>query len=162
MERAYRPVARTSGIIEQTLGHEVLLYNMDNDKAYCLNETAALVWKKSDGTRSVAEISSELSEKLGAPVPDSLVEFALSGLVKEDLISPDDAVSRAPSLSRRRLMKELGLATAVAVPVIASLVAPPAADAASCSGVGGPCGPYGGGLSCCSGLSCNGFYCLTF
>ena len=39
------PRARTSELIVKELPDETLVYDLANDKAHCLNHTAALVWK---------------------------------------------------------------------------------------------------------------------
>jgi hypothetical protein len=64
---------------------ETLLYRLGAHKAIYLNETAALIWKLCDGTRSVREIIEVLSEAF----PDAQKEVvadtheALSMLVSE-------------------------------------------------------------------------------
>ncbi len=48
------PVARHKNLIVKELPDETLIYDLDSDKAHCLNQTAALVWKNCDGTRSAS------------------------------------------------------------------------------------------------------------
>jgi hypothetical protein len=59
-------------------------------------------------------------------------------------------------MNRRQMVQALGLAAAVALPVVASIVAPTPAQAATCVGSGGSCA---GGQICCAGLSCVGNTC---
>jgi hypothetical protein len=56
-------------------------------------------------------------------------------------------------VTRRQLVRNLGLAAAIAVPVISSLVAPTAAEASTCIPTGQPCSTT---IACCSVLGCNG------
>ena len=47
-----KPLARKEGLVIQELPVEVLVYDLDRDKAHCLNETAAMVWRKCNGCSS--------------------------------------------------------------------------------------------------------------
>ena len=148
------PKAREEKLIVKELPDEVLIYDLDRDKAHCLNQTAALVWKNCDGNRSISEINATLSEQLGAPVDERVVWLALDqlekfNLLKEVPITPE--VFRG--VSRRQLIRTLGVA-AVALPVIITMSAPTANAQASCipPGGGAPCQPGSGGTNCCSGV----------
>ena len=44
-----RPVARQEGLVIQEMPDEVLVFDLKTNKAHCLNETAAFVWKACDG-----------------------------------------------------------------------------------------------------------------
>ena len=55
------PVARTESLIVKEVDGETLVYDLTTDKAHCLNETAARVWKNCDGRKNVSEISEALS-----------------------------------------------------------------------------------------------------
>jgi len=46
------PQARSEDLVIQDIGDEVLVYDLTRHKAHCLNRTAALVWRKCDGTRT--------------------------------------------------------------------------------------------------------------
>jgi len=52
-----RPVARKEGLVIQEMPDEVLVFDTETNKAHCLNETAAFVWKSCNGTNSVADIT---------------------------------------------------------------------------------------------------------
>jgi hypothetical protein len=56
-------------------------------------------------------------------------------------------------VSRRQMIRNLGLAAAVAVPLVTSIVAPTAAQAATCVPSGQPCSTS---ILCCSVLGCSG------
>ena len=47
------PRARKEGLVVQDMPDELLVYDVDRHKAHCLNQTAALVWKRCDGKTSV-------------------------------------------------------------------------------------------------------------
>src|SRR6266849_5376674 len=55
------PKARKDKLIIKELDDETLVYDLDRDKAHCLNTTAARVWKHCDGTTTVGEIAASLS-----------------------------------------------------------------------------------------------------
>ncbi|MCV4613842.1 PqqD family protein, partial [Escherichia coli] len=57
MSTPYFPKARTGGLVTQDFDKELLVYDLQTDRAHCLNETAAAVWRACDGTKSVNEIA---------------------------------------------------------------------------------------------------------
>ncbi len=133
------PVARKQDIIVQELKGEVLVYDLKIDKAFCLNETSALVWQLCDGESSVAEISRTVGKKLNSPANEDLVWLALDQLKKENLLAnSEEVVANFDGMSRREVIKKVGLATMIALPIISSLVAPTAAQAQS--GLAAACG----------------------
>ena len=44
--QAILPAAREEGLIIQEMADEVLVYDRERYKAHCLNQTAALVWRR--------------------------------------------------------------------------------------------------------------------
>jgi hypothetical protein len=130
MKPQHIPVSRKDNLVIQELEKEVLIYDLKENKAYCLNETSALVWQACDGKRSVAEISKFVGEKLNLPANEDIVWFALDQLKKEYLIDNGDTLpNQFDGLSRREIVKKVGLGTLVALPIVASLIAPAAAQA---------------------------------
>jgi hypothetical protein len=71
------PTSRQSDIVVQELKGEILIYDLKINKAFCLNETSALVYGLCDGNNSVKDISNQLSKKLKQPVTEDLVWLAL-------------------------------------------------------------------------------------
>jgi len=128
------PHARSSGLIITDLDEEALVYDKERDKAYCLNQTSALVWKYANGKRTVAEIAQAMEHKLHSPVDEQVVWFALQQLEKDRLLRPDAPLPvQASELSRREFVRKMGiLAVGVSVPAIISMTAPQSAFAASC------------------------------
>ena len=148
-----KPLARNEGLVIKELPDELLIYDTETDRAHCLNETAAFVWLRCDGRKSLAEITRELRRKANAKLDDKIVWLALDQLSRNRLLI--DSPAPPPTLqgiNRRDMIRALGLTAAVAVPVVASIVAPRPAEAASCIPNGQPCQSA---AQCCSGL-CDG------
>ncbi len=53
MKHSQVPIARKEGLVIQEMPEEVLVYDLDTNKAHCLNQTAAFVWKSCDGKNSI-------------------------------------------------------------------------------------------------------------
>lgn len=137
MKNHFKPQSRHTDLVVQELDGEILIYDLRTSRAFCLNETSALVWQACDGNSSVAEIAGDLTEKLRAPVNEDFVRLALDQLKKENLIEKTgDGGGNFPAHSRREAIRKIGLASLVALPFVSSLVAPTATNAASatCSG----------------------------
>jgi len=156
MNNSQFPSARKTGLVVQEMPDEVLVYDLDSNRAHCLNKSAALVWRSCDGTRTASEIAHLFESESGQKVTEDFVWLAIDQLSENALL--ESAIK--PSFggqSRRQVIKKIGLASMVAIPVIASLVAPPSAlAAASClcspgspvictplvpAGCGAACGP---------------------
>jgi len=130
MNNSERPIARKSGLVIQEVPNEVLVYDLDTNKAHCLNESAAIVWRSCDGKNSVSEIAKLVESQAGGTVTDEFVWLAIDQLSQNNLLEREVAIS-FEGRSRREVIKKIGLASVIAVPVIASLVAPRSALASS-------------------------------
>jgi hypothetical protein len=156
MPDQYLPAAREARLLVRELAEEVLVYDEEGHRAHCLNRTAALVWKNCDGRTPVARIAERVGAQLSAHVPEDVVWLALEQLDEFDLLSTGAARATTPSnpagpnlMSRRKMLRRLGLAAAVSLPLITSVVSPTAADAQSpCNETN--CPPP----QCCSGGVC--------
>ena len=146
------PQAR-SGLIVKEVDGEVLVYNRDNNKAHCLNSTAAEIWKRCDGRTSLDEVCDDLSQSFGATISEDVVHYAISQFDKDELLERRSVPSTliGAGMSRRQMMRRLGLAAAVAVPLVTTMVAPLPAQAASGLATGQPC---------CSGPQCQTQLCI--
>ena len=145
------PRARRNKLVIQDLPDEVLVYDQERDKAHCLNQTAAQVWKQCDGHTDVATIAARMAEDLHAPVDERMVWFALDQLGRDNLLeAPVVAPAFMAGMTRRQMVRAMGFAAAIAVPVITSIVAPSTAHAVSCVANGQPC--PGGPTTCCSNV----------
>lgn len=135
MENTYVPMARSENIVIQEMPasekgpSELLVYDLTNNRAHCLNETAALIWKQCDGSSTVSEIASNLNSSGGA----DLVWLGIDQLSKENLlVESHKPASYKPN--RREIIKKVGIASAIAIPIVSSLAAPSSVmAAASCT-----------------------------
>ena len=130
MNNSEYPTARKNGLVVQEMPDEVLVYDLDSNKAHCLNQTAASVWKSCDGKTSVADIAEALAMTAGTEISEDLVWLAIDQLSENNLLEQQVRADFA-GRSRREVIKKFGLASVIAIPVIASLVAPQSALAAS-------------------------------
>ena len=140
MKKRIAPKARKENLVVQELDGEVLIYDLNTNKAFSLNETSSLVWQLCDGDNSVSEISESIGRKLDSPANEDLVWLALDQLKKEKLIAnAEEVVSNFTGMSRREVIKKVGLGTMIALPLVSSLVAPTAVSAQStaCAGMCG-------------------------
>lgn len=123
MNNPNNPMARQKGLVVQEMPDEVLVYDLDSNKAHCLNQSAAFVWKSCDGNNSVTDIVREFETSGGGKVSEDLVWLAIDQLNEKGLLD-GEVKPRFQGQSRRQVIKTIGLASMVALPVIASLVAP--------------------------------------
>jgi len=151
-----RPVARRRGLVIREVSGELLAYDLDRDKAFCLNQTAALIWRRCDGTVSPEDLAKILEEELGAPADQEIVWRALLQLRRHRLLeTPMAPPAGRANTTRRQHLRSLAKAAAVAAPLVTAVVAPTAAEAASCLRTGQGCATS---AQCCSGL-CAGSAC---
>ena len=157
MKNNKKPIARKNEIVMQNLEIETLIYDLKADKAFCLNETSMMVWQLCDGTNSVAEISDKMSRRLKTLVGEDLVWLALDQLNKDGLLeNGENFGNHFSGLSRRDVIRKVGFASVIALPIISSIVAPSAAMAQSAAANGQACNPANGGNDCASGNCLNG------
>jgi hypothetical protein len=146
-EKELLPLARTDALVVKELEDEVLVYDLKRDKAHCLNPTAATVWKRCDGKLAVTDMARLLEKELKSPVKDEVIWLALRQLDKFHLLQERaTGPSAKPGLSRRELMRSIGV-TALLLPAIISITVPPTAQAQSCLPNEGQCSSD---AECCS------------
>lgn len=145
------PRARKENLIVKEVDGEVLVYDLNNDKAHCLNPTAARIWQYCDGNRSIAEIAELMSTPGEMPVADAVVLLALDQLQKFALLeTKHERVSQLAGMNRRELARRVGLG-ALALPLILSIVSPTAAQVGSAGTLKHCCNnpsDCNGGLTC--------------
>jgi hypothetical protein len=126
------PVARKNDIVVQELSGETLVYDLRQHKAHCLNQTAALVWSHCDGETDAATIAALLGQELHRAIDEDVVWLALKQLQRVGLLEREVvAYGSKPNVSRREVVRRLGAATALALPLVTSVVAPTAAQTAT-------------------------------
>ena len=156
MNNSQRPIARKSGLVVQEVPDEVLVYDLETNKAHCLNNSAALIWRSCDGNNSVSDIATLIEAQAGGKVTEDFVWLAIDQLSENNLLEQQIAPN-FEGQSRREVIKKIGLASMVAIPVIASLVAPQSALAAqscNCNNPGQCSTPPN--IQCPNTSSCNG------
>lgn len=175
MSSSQIPVARKEGLVVQEMAEEVLVYDLETNKAHCLNQTAAAVWKFCDGKNSVADISKFVSEANGTAAQEDLIWLAIDQLNETNLLENKLSVNFG-NQNRREVIKKIGLAAVIALPIVTSLVAPtvasagstcPASTSCTCTtnfacGAGGPCvcsSAGGTGTGNCPGTCTGGCTC---
>jgi hypothetical protein len=158
-------LSRKANIVIQEFENEVLIYDLKINKAFCLNETSHLVWQLCNGINSIADISRNLSKKLKVNYSEDLVWLALDQLKKNNLLENSSEIEiDFGALSRREVIRKVGLSSVIALPIIASIVAPTAIHAASgviCVNPGGQApGTQQSYPGVTTGVSCNCQACM--
>lgn len=164
------PKARKTDLVTRQIPGELLVYDLKRHKAFCLNGTAASVWKSCNGKRTVEDLAAELEKDQKSPVDEKIIWLALDQLEKSYLLQRSAAWPMGlPSISRRSIIRA-GIVTAVTLPLVTMITAPVAAQAGSpitdavcdkrtqpnCGGnpcsdkAGKTCNPSGGGSCNCS------------
>lgn len=118
------PLARSADIVQQELNGEVLIYDLQNNTAYNLNETSSIVYRACDGETTFDDLKSKHN------FTDELIFFALDQLNTKDLLE-NYSSDNFDGMSRRDIIRVIGFGSMVTLPLIASIVAPTAINAAS-------------------------------
>jgi hypothetical protein len=143
------------GLLRHELDGQVLIYDAREDRVHLLDTTTGHVFELLEqGERSREGIVSELATRMNSLESESLLQLSLDELRKADLL--DDGAEMPPlsDISRRELLRKVGLAgAALLIPAIATLTATTAYAQASCLARGQVCFT-GGGLRCCHPLTC--------
>ena len=125
------PKARKDQLIVKEVRDEVLIYDLKSNKAHCLNDTAARVWKNCDGRKSVSDITRSLEKDLKSPISDQVVWLALDQLEKSNLMQGSLARPTAFARVSRRDLIRTGVTAAIVLPLVAVISAPTAQAAGS-------------------------------
>lgn len=121
------------------MGEETFAYDLITNRAICLNRMSSLIWKHCDGNNSVSAIAGIASKELGENVSVELVELALDQLSKEGLLEDHVSPGTFEGMSRREILRKVGLTTMAALPIVTAITAPSAAAAQSACVPGGSC-----------------------
>ena len=154
------PQARNDDLVVKQMADETLVYDLQRHRVFCLNAAAGLIWGQCDGQTDADQMAKVLQRELGLPRNEDVVQLGLAGLDRAHLL-----VERLgpPILSahytRRRFLRQGVIASAAAIllPTVISIVAPTAAQAATCIAgngctgqpLGTPCGPPQCTKICC-------------
>lgn len=127
-----RPLARTVGLLVETVGEETVVFDRNSKKAFRLNRSAAIVWSRCDGKTSIEDLAGIVQRELGlSESAEPLVEIALQQLDSLDLLEGP------PVITRRRMGRKIAAAAAL-IPVVAAITVPTPAKAQSGGGKGAP------------------------
>lgn len=141
----FLPKIRSDNFVVQNLENETLVYDLVTNKALCLNETAAIVFNACDGKTSFDDL------KKRSKLTDDLIFLTLDELQNKDLIEKSGAYnSPFTGLTRREVIRRVGLASVVALPLISGLIAPTAVNAGS----GATCTAFPGAAPCNIAADC--------
>ena len=121
--------ARSSDLIAEQVGDELVVYDSRSSEAHCLSPLAAAVFSAADGSRSPEAIAAFVSAKLGDRFEVQHVEMALAELEDRGLVT----VPAVSGISRRSFMQRTAAVggAAFAGTLITSVVAPAYGMAAS-------------------------------
>src|SRR5262249_43831818 len=119
---SFLPKARKTDLVTRRIPQELLVYDLKRHKAFCLNDTAAKIWRRCDGKRTVAELTADLESDLQSPVDEQIVWLALNQLETSKLLQRPSRLNHSPQVSRRALIRA-GLATAIALPIVTMIAA---------------------------------------
>ena len=120
------PRARKDDLVTRQIPGELLVYDLKRHKAYCLNATAAAVWKSSGGKHTVSALAAELQKNQKSPVDERIVWLALDQLEKSYLLQTKAAKPIGLAKVSRRDLIRAGIATAIALPLVTMIAAPTA------------------------------------
>jgi hypothetical protein len=130
---SYQPMARKEKLVIEQMANEVLVYDLERHKAHCLNLTAAVVWQHCNGKNNIAKITHLVSRDFQTTVSEDIVLLALNQLDKFNLLEKKkDFGFSLPKVTRRDVMKRMGLASVIAIPLVSSIIAPTALASSSC------------------------------
>ena len=79
---------RESECVEEVIEGEIVLYAVNAEKAFYLNESSALIWQLIDGQRSIEQIESLLTDaypeavSLKEDLIDAIEQMRISGVVR--------------------------------------------------------------------------------
>ena len=115
----------------EELPDELMIYDPNRNKAFCLNQTAAFVWKHADGSQDASEIAVLMAKQLGKPVTREMIQFSLNVLSRDGLLeAPAENVPMAMGMTRRAILQKFGIG-AMALPAVTVLFVSPAKAHAS-------------------------------
>jgi hypothetical protein len=116
----------------------LVLYDTRTNQAHVLNRTAAVVWKRADGRRTLSQLTRIVAQDLNAAPDRDLVLLALAQLSKAGLLDASATLPMTPALTRREFLQKATLAAA-AIPVVKTISTLDPQQIASCVPEGGAC-----------------------
>jgi len=154
-----KPKRRQEALVVHELPEEMLVYDLERHKAFCLSKNLAWIWRHCTGQRTPGQIARALEAEVGAPVGEDMMGVALHRLSKAHLLrEPIGPPASGARSSRRQLLRH---AATLGGLTILAISAPTVGQAATCLPAG-TCVNSGckdaTGRICCSGASGCGQY----
>jgi hypothetical protein len=140
------PRARTSRLVTRDLGDELLVYDLERHKAYCLNRMAMQVYRLCDGGTTIPDMALRIGNALGVPVDERAVRLGLVRLERAHLL--DSPVAQILHVSRREMLRTLGRAAAVVGPLVTAITVPTSAQAQATGCINNSSEPCAGRRCC--------------
>ncbi len=128
------PRRRTSGLLLQQTGEDLVVFDQQRNLSHALNRTAALVFEHADGSRSVDDLVALLQTELNETADEDLVLMTLGKLRRAHLLEEaGPRTAEAMRNSRRRFVRKIGLVGSLTLllPMVETVVAPHSAHAQS-------------------------------
>jgi hypothetical protein len=135
-----KPRARSSRLAMRDLGDELLVYDLERHKAYCLNRVARQVFRHCDGDTRIQDMAVRIGDALGMRVDEQSVRLGLLRLEKAHLL--EHPVGLTLRASRREVLRDLSRAAMVVVPLVTAISVPTSAQAQAsgvCPTLGAAC-----------------------
>jgi hypothetical protein len=115
------PKRRDTTHVEHLHG-ELCIYEWTTKTVHALNPAAARVWEMCDGRTTVDDMTAAVRRDQNVPDASSIVAHALAQFDRAGLLEPGTLAGVGPLVSRRALLRRIGVAAAI--PVVTSIVAP--------------------------------------
>src|SRR6476646_4674445 len=104
--RMSRPARRATTHVE-TLHGELCIYEWTTKTVHALNPAAARVWEMCDGVTSVDDMIAAV--RRDSPGADVIVRHALAQFARAGLLEPGTLAGVAPLVSRRAMLRRIGV-----------------------------------------------------
>src|SRR2546427_1350322 len=97
------PRARANQLVTRDVGDELLVYDLERHKAYCLNQVAMQVFRHCDGETTIPDMALRIGNALGMPVDEQAVHLGLLRLEKAHLL--ENPLHLTLHTSRREMLR---------------------------------------------------------
>jgi hypothetical protein len=116
-----RQIRPNSFVTEKLPDGSTAVLDTATTTVHSLNLSAAAAFEACRETKTVPQLMQSMGEILGAPVTEEVALAAVSELDMAGLVSCSEPMPEGDRASRRSLLRSMGTAAAVAVPVVLSL-----------------------------------------
>jgi hypothetical protein len=151
-----KPKRRQEALVVHELPEEMLVYDLERHKAFCLSKNIAWIWRHCTGQRTPAQIARALETEIGAPVGEDVMGVALHRLSKAHLLR--EAIGLAASGARSSRRQLLRHAATLGGLTILAISAPTVGQAATCLPAGtcvnSACKDASGRICCAGATGC--------